>query len=156
MKLPLLVGGAGTADAIAIAASSIVAPTAHVSLGAVHKHPKAPGIRAELQAVVRLVGQRFGKRRGDTRERGGPANLRGIAFELEPILALHEAAKDGYLEPGVQGLHVPGLDGLAAGGFFDHVAEEFAEAPKLADFGGARWGRGEAPELEEIGDPLRV
>ena len=45
------------ADAVAIAAGGVVAPTTDVPLGAIHKNPEAAGIRADFQAVVRTVGE---------------------------------------------------------------------------------------------------
>ena len=92
-------GGARAADAVAIAAGIIVAPAAHVSLGAIHKHPEATGIGAKLQAIVGLMRKRFGEGCRDPGQRGGPANLYGVAFKLQPILVLHQLAKDGYFEP---------------------------------------------------------
>ena len=144
------------ADTVAIAAGSVVAPAAHVSLGAIHKNPETPGIRADFQAIMRIVRERFGERSGDARERGGPANLCGFAFQVQPILVLHQAAKNRYLEPSIEGFHISGAQRGAGGSFLDEVAEEFAELAKRGDLGRAGGRDAEAPEFEEIGDPLGV
>ena len=149
-------GSAGTPDAVTISARGVVAPTTHVSLGAIDKHPETSGIRAELQPFVRLMGKGFGQRGGDACQCGGPSNLCGIAFQVQPILVLHKAAKHRYFEPGVERLHILGFNGRAGGNFFHQVAQEFAELAKIADFRGAGRRHTETPELQEVVDPLGV
>lgn len=149
-------GRAGAADAVAVTAGGVVAPAAHVTLGAIHKDPKTTRIGAELQAIVRFLRQGFGEGCGDAGERGGPANLHRVAFEVQPILVLHQLAKDGYFEPRVEDLHVFRFDGLAGGSLLEQVAQEFAKLAEFANFRRAGRRRGEAPEGEEIANPLGI
>ena len=93
--------GAGTADAVAIAASRVIAPATDIAFGAVHKYPATIKIGADLQASLRLVNEGFGEGACNFREVRFPAILSGEQGEREPILVLYHARKNRYLQPAI-------------------------------------------------------